>query len=333
MLADSHVVGERGRLSSSNADFVLNAIETLPAATHLRARAAVVSPVGPSPRSRRSTRGRSRPIAPRSGGLPRSSRKFRHSCRRCSRASRRPPAPERYGRIGVEDPATAGAATRLVRISGSDGAVIAEALLGRQSRSIGASPRGGTFVRKPHAEQAWLVEGTVTLPQTLTEWTGTILHVPATAVRRVAIREGGRTIYEAAKPPGEAAYQLVAAGVPAEAAATDDSALKSLTRIVVSLTAVDVRARAEVAFPDDAREVAFETEDGLVITARFGEAPGFLWTGPRPHGRRSGRSGSTGSERPCWPLRSIACLPRQQCPSRKRFCRRRFPPRANRSGF
>lgn len=186
--------------------------------------------------------------------------------------------PERYSLIGVEDVTAPGASSRLVRIIDSDGEVLAETLVGQQSRSIGASPAGGTFVRHPDAAESWLVEGTVTIPLSIPQWIGTVLHVPGPQVRRVAIREGDAVVFEAAKPPGETAYRLVAALAAATpAAAVDDDKVKALAGSFVSTTVEDVRHRAELDFSSPTRTVVFETAADVVIEARLAEAEGRTW--------------------------------------------------------
>jgi hypothetical protein len=181
--------------------------------------------------------------------------------------------PERYGLIGLEDVTTPGASSRLVRITGSDGDVLAETLVGQQSRSIGASPAGGTFVRHPDAAEAWLVEGTVTIPLSISQWIGTVLHVPGPEMRRVAIREGDAVVFEAAKAPGEAAYRLVA---PA-AVAIDDDKVRALAGSLVSTTVENVRHRDDLDFSSPSRTVIFETAAGVLIEARLAEAESQTW--------------------------------------------------------
>lgn len=187
--------------------------------------------------------------------------------------------PERYKLIGVEGITAPGARSTLVRIVGSDGGVLAAALVGQQSRSIGASSAGGTFVREPEAAESWLVEGTVTIPLSISQWIGTVLHVPGPEVRRIAIREGDTLDFEAEKPPEEAAYRFVAASVTASSAtvAVDDDRVKALAGSLVSMTVEDVRHITELDISSPSRVVTFETAADVAIEARLVEADGRIW--------------------------------------------------------
>ncbi len=186
--------------------------------------------------------------------------------------------PKKYVTIGVDDPG-AEARSVLVRVAGKDGAVLAELLVGKPADSVGADPRGATFVRRPGEAQSWLAEGPVTVPVSLSDWLEPLLHVPGPDMRRVRIEEHGKTVFEASRKEGEARFQLVA--VDPEVAhgdlVTNDAEVKNVTQAMVSATFADVRPDSEVTFADGARTIIFDTADGTEFRLRLGQADGNSW--------------------------------------------------------
>jgi hypothetical protein len=184
--------------------------------------------------------------------------------------------PDLYSRIGVED-AGDGAPSERVRFVGADGAALADAIVGLRSRLLAGFPRGGTFVRVPGDPQAWLVQGTVTVPNSLGEWIGPLLQIPGPTVQRIALFDGDRELLSAAR--NEDVYQLASAdpAVAAPADQLDDAAMKSMTRGIVAVRPIDVKPIEAVDFAGDGRSVAFETDSGLTLRVRLGDLDGQTW--------------------------------------------------------
>lgn len=185
--------------------------------------------------------------------------------------------PELYASIGVDEVAEGGQSNR-VTLTSPDGAVVADLLVGIASRSIGANPAGGVFVRRPDEAQSWLAEGFATIPPNVGGWFQPVLHIPGPDLQKVEIREGDRPVLVAAKPEGGVAYETVSAAAPLPAdAQVDDAVLKQLTQALVSAAFTAVRPSSEVTFAADARQLVFTTVNGLRIDMRIGEADGAAW--------------------------------------------------------
>lgn len=188
--------------------------------------------------------------------------------------------PDLYDHIGVEDIAAPDAHSKLVVVETRDGAELARVLLGAPSASIGATPLGGTFVRRPNDKQAWLAEGTATAPTLLSEWLEMIVHVPGPEVRRITILEGEKVAFEAAKPePQGTTYSLVSVDSrygPPESVA-NDSAVKRIAQGIVSTRFEDVRPADTVAFGTESRTVRFDLASRLRLEVQIGQADNKPW--------------------------------------------------------
>ncbi|MFO1184054.1 MAG: DUF4340 domain-containing protein [Bauldia sp.] len=187
-----------------------------------------------------------------------------------------------FKEVQVDDPGTTGSKAALITVNGKGGEPLANTIVGIRSRSIGANPLGGTFIRAPGENQAWLAEGTVTLPDDFTGWFDQIVHIPGPDVIRISIVEDGKLVFKAVKRNDAAQTfgltdlaekygdqsQLVAI----------DSAVKLLDLGIVSTTFDDVKAVTDIPFGTNDRVVRFETRDGMTLELQLYKAPdGKIW--------------------------------------------------------
>ena len=171
--------------------------------------------------------------------------------------------PALYPAIAVEPPDQAEARSALIEAGGPDGAPLAQAVVGIRSASIGFNPLGGMFVRRPDEARAWLVEGSVDLPDEASAWFEPIVHVPGTDVRRVTIYDGGMMRFDAVKEAGEGStYRLahLADALAKPGVEADDSAVKQLGLGIISTQFDAAKRLSDIPFPADARRIVFETK-------------------------------------------------------------------------
>jgi hypothetical protein len=204
--------------------------------------------------------------------------------------------PERYGRIQVEEPGTAGAKSILVTVETAQGEALARLIVGKRSASTGFSPLGGTFVRRPGDGQAWLAAGSVTIPESIENWLDSVIHVPGTAVKRVAVLEGDDVVLTAAKAePPSVRFEIDAIAPRYEKPdhRANDRAIKGLALGIVSVTAQDIRAASAVPVGPGARTVRFELENSIVLDATVIEGEGGPWVRYRVNAQPSSGEGAT----------------------------------------
>lgn len=174
---------------------------------------------------------------------------------------------ERYAEIDVAGPGegNTGEDMRFVAQT-ADGTVVADAIVGAPSRSIGN--RAGTFIRRADEEQAWLAAGAVFFPNFMAEWFDPLFSVPGPEVGRVTIWRGQEMVFDAAKisfETGDYELQFLAEEFQAPRIEAEDNAIRNLAQAIVSTTFEDAVPRDTVTVPADARTIQFQTRGGLIL--------------------------------------------------------------------
>ena len=188
--------------------------------------------------------------------------------------------PALHAAIGVEFPDGDGIGSTLVSVENAGGDILASAVVGLRSSSIGFSPLGGTFIRRPDEERAWLVQGTIEIPPEQDAWFDPIVHVPGTEVRRVSIFAGRERLFEATKgQDASSTYALtyVSDRLSRPGVTADDSAVKQIGLGIVSTRFTEVRPASDMQLPADARRIRFETGSGMVLDVTLADADAGTW--------------------------------------------------------
>lgn len=182
--------------------------------------------------------------------------------------------PELLDRLGLEDPARAGATSTLLRVLDARGGVVAELVIGRRRvRTQGNVPESA-FVRRPNESQAWLAEGRIPVDSDPQLWLDRdIANLARERVRRVSITRSGEApivVTRSGDPDGR--FSLAEpAGAPAE-----ETNLDEVGRAFEFLTFLDVRPEADI--PGEALgEARFEFSDGLAVVVRPRKEGETIW--------------------------------------------------------
>jgi len=191
--------------------------------------------------------------------------------------------PAWYQYIQVAEPAGKAESTEGIRVTASaaNGDVLVDTIVGSMSSTIAAShSRGGTFVRNMGQAQSWLVEGTVAIPEQMSDWFDPIIMVPGPNVTGVAVLIGDKTVFEARKSdPATGQYKIVQldASVGSSDEVVNDDAIHSLTAGIVNVTVQDVRALDSITPGKSARIDRFTTNDGMQLDVTLVDADGATW--------------------------------------------------------
>ena len=188
-----------------------------------------------------------------------------------------PTAPEPGAQLA---PAAVDNPSMQIRAVANDGEVLADAIIGFASRSIGMRPRGGTFVRRTGENQVWLAEGTVIVPSFLPEWFDPLLSIPGPDVARVSIFSGPNLIFDAVKSDfatGNYDLAYLDAAYQRPNITTEDNAVRGMSQAIVSTTFDDARPKDSVTIAPDARTVRYETRTGLRLDITLVTADGSTW--------------------------------------------------------
>ncbi len=179
--------------------------------------------------------------------------------------------PDLYGRIGVEDPETPGAASSSVTLTGSDGARLAALIVGKP-----AAPAASTlYARKVGEAPSWLVKADLGAVETdPMRWIDqTMPRVPGDAVASVEIRQpDGRVVGIRREAPGQ---PFTASGLQDDATAAP-AVIDQTAEAAALLTPQDV-ARADPALFRDAVTTLIRRFDGGGLTVRTVRRDGQFW--------------------------------------------------------
>ncbi len=183
--------------------------------------------------------------------------------------------PEMLERLGLEDPAQAGATSSLLRVLDGRGQPIAELVVGRRRMRVQGNVPETVNVRRPAESQAWLAEGRLPLDGDPNLWIDRdIASIPRDRVRAAAVSRAGEPplVLRRGRDP-EAGLAVVE---PAETPELDELSLDEVARAFEFLTFLDVRRAADIPGARIA-EARFELTDNLrilVTTHKEGEE---LW--------------------------------------------------------
>lgn len=175
--------------------------------------------------------------------------------------SRKTSNPRFYPELGVEDPASAGAASRQVTLTDPTGTELAAIILGNPRPGEG----GGQYVRKPDSDQAVLAGTALDAPADPGEWIVTdLLDIAADRVMEVTIRHPDGETVVLTRPRGEQNFQV------ADAPEGQESRSQYFTNqpagFLSDLDIVSVKAADGFQFPGSAVNTVIRTYDGLVAS-------------------------------------------------------------------
>lgn len=183
---------------------------------------------------------------------------------------------DRYPRLGVEDPAGAGAKSHELRLLNAKDEVLAALIIGKPAFGIGGE--GALYVRRPGEERAWAVRGNLEAGTEAREWVDrTLTDIAAESLASITLTHpGGETLSLIPDPAAEDAWVLKKIPAGAQVKNTDD--LGAMARTLSGLTLDDLRSAAEMTFAaDQATRARFVTRDGLVIELELESREGERW--------------------------------------------------------
>lgn len=181
-----------------------------------------------------------------------------------------------YPRLNVEDPDRPGAGSRLVRLLGADGEVLAELIVGKQRHNRTGWEDKGTYVRRPGEARAWLASGLVDLSDGIYPWLETdVVDIAPGDIRRVEIRprEGTRLL---AVRPERGAPAMGVADVP-PGRQPDVAKIRRLGSVLAKVKLDGVRPEGELDFADPTARAEILTFDGLRFTTEIARHEGHYW--------------------------------------------------------
>ena len=183
---------------------------------------------------------------------------------------------EHYHRLQVEDPSAEDAKSYLVRLESADGAVLAEAIIGKQRHRLTGTEPSGTYLRRPGDAASWLASGAVQIGEDVATWLDDqIVDLNGRAIERISIQPatGPGYVVERDDPGGELRLADLAAGETVKEAAD----FARLTGAFSGVRLEDVKPRDQVSWPDGSHLAQVRTFDGLELTVRLAQIEDGHW--------------------------------------------------------
>jgi hypothetical protein len=178
---------------------------------------------------------------------------------------------DRYAALELEDPADKGAKSRLVRLTGEKGAMLAEVVLGKKKFEVFGANKSGTYVRKPGDPQTWLTNTELNASVSAKDWMRTnVLTLDAAKIIRVTIEIPGEQPLVMAREGNGADSKLAFVGFPpADKKLKEASAADGIARAIASIDLEDVRKLDAAPKRDVVTVVKVESKDQPSVTLNF----------------------------------------------------------------
>jgi len=195
---------------------------------------------------------------------------------RLTLAERKTDQRERLPRLWLEEPDHPAAQSLRLTVTAADGAVLADAIVGRTTNDLVAQQEGGTYLRLAGETQAWLAAGRLSVsPDPLDYLDRSVVSLPADTIRRVVVTraDGGVILLE--RNRGEATL-AVKTGL-AEGQTADAKVLAGVANLLDGLGFADVARADDIAFPADAVRVTVTSFDGIEVRLVLALLDGVPW--------------------------------------------------------
>ena len=179
--------------------------------------------------------------------------------------------PERFPLLELEDPAAKDAKSRYIAVADDKGRTFAEAIVGKRSTEQFGAGKGGTYVRRPSANETWLVNAEIDVNTAVNQWVDTtIFEAEIAKVARVSSEAPGEAKLvierEAGKPANKDGYKL--ADMPAGKKLKQEYALEDIVNAFARVEFEDVRKPPATPAAGPVSVTQFEADDGLRIALR-----------------------------------------------------------------
>jgi hypothetical protein len=184
--------------------------------------------------------------------------------------------PEHYDRLEVEAIDAENAQSELVRLEGADGAMLAEAIIGKQRYRLTGTEPSGTYLRRPDEAQSWLASGGIQIDREVARWLdGEVVDLDPEAIRRIEIQRAGEPSYAALRDDPGAELRLD--GLTGDEKLKEDADLSRLAGALSGVRLEDVKPRDQLTWPAEQHTARVETFDGVELSVRLARIDDGYW--------------------------------------------------------
>jgi hypothetical protein len=184
---------------------------------------------------------------------------------------------DRFALLELEDPAGKDSKSRSLRLKDEQGAIIAEALVGKKRWDAFGGSKSGTYVRKPGDPHAWLSNVDLDVSLNVRDWVQAgVLDVPSTKIAKLTVEIPGEEPLVIARDAADTAkYSLL--GLPEGKKLKEGAGIDAIVRAVGTIELDDVRKAAAAPPANDLSVAKIEADGGLAITVRLRKEGDDTW--------------------------------------------------------
>src|SRR5262245_19946517 len=173
---------------------------------------------------------------------------------------------DRFGMLELEDAGAKDTQSREVRLLDQQGAVIAQAIIGKKRSGASGSSKSGTYVRRPEDAQIWLANADIQVSASVRDWVQpTLIDLEATKIKSVTVEIPNEPALRIEREGDGGKHKLVS--IPEGKKLKQGTDVDQVVRGVASIDLEDVRkldpATGEVS------TARLETDGGLSVTLRL----------------------------------------------------------------
>jgi len=173
---------------------------------------------------------------------------------------------ERFGMLELEDAGAKDTKSREVRLLDQQGAVIAQAIVGKKRMDAFGSSKSGTYVRWPEDGQAWLANTDIEVSASVRDWVQpTLLDLEAQKIKTVTVEIPNEPALRIEREGDGGKHKLVA--IPDGKKLKQGTDVDQVVRAAAALDLEDVRKLEPAA--GEVATARLEADGGLTVTLRL----------------------------------------------------------------
>ncbi len=183
---------------------------------------------------------------------------------------------DRYALLGLEDPKSAGAKSRLMRLTDDKGRVVAELILGNQRSDAFGTGKSGTYIRKPGEDQTWLVSTKIDADVGLKNWVESrLFDVRLEDVRHLTVKLPNEDALNIDQTADGSRHVLsnIPDGMKLKYADVPDD----IIAVATALNFDDVRKSQRKPGDDNTSSITWELKNGLAVTLHIERDGDVAW--------------------------------------------------------
>jgi hypothetical protein len=172
--------------------------------------------------------------------------------------------PALFSELGVEETSAENSGSRLLTLKDPSGNTLSSIIVGNPAPSNAAGGEG-VYVRKPGANETWLVRGSLAITTDSADWLEQgLLDISDDRIMDTRIEHPDGTSLAVTRQKGETDFTIT--DVPEEKEPRSAYFINQVGTILSNLTIENAKARAGFNFPDTATRTTIRTYDGLVAS-------------------------------------------------------------------